>query len=345
MKKILLWLAIAMVMLTGCKKNLSDALKPDASGTPYDLYIVMPDGLKETALNDTLHAIFEHPMECTPNGDEYFHVRHLSPENFSSSVIRIVANVVVIDIDPSNAAEPVITLDRDRYATGQIIVKMHAKSIESLAEYLPLMQDQLRQLFVKSEINRRMKVLNEEHQPAQLDRLMKLQNASLYVPLTMNVTCKAAADSSFFWVSDNFAAKQSYLVVYSVPYTSQDIFSLEGAVAVRDSIMGRNITGSDSTQYMETNQHVILPEYKALSIGGRYVGELRGMWRMKNGMMAGPFVCHMRLDEVNKRVVFAEGFCYAPNESKRMLIRNLEAVLYTLKLPSDNLIPEIEVSL
>lgn len=345
MKKIAFLLTLVTILFAGCKKNLSEALKPDASGTPYDLYIVMPDGLKETALNDTLHAIFEYPMECTPNGDEYFHVRHLSPENFQSSVIRIVANVVLIDIDPSNAADPVITLDRDRYATGQTIVKMHAKSIESLADYLPQMQDQLRQLFVKAELNRRMQVLKEEHQPQQYDRMIKMQNASLFIPLTMNVTCKAAVDSTFFWVSDNFAAKQSYLVVYSVPYTDQNIFSLEGAVAVRDSVMGLNITGSDSTQYMETNKNVILPEYKALNIGGRYVGELRGMWRMKNGLMAGPFVCHMRLDELNKRVVFAEGFCYAPNESKRMLIRNLEAVLYTLKLPSDNLIPEIEVGL
>lgn len=345
MKKALFLLTILTALFTGCKKNLSEALKPDASGTPYDLYIVMPDGLKETALNDTLHAIFEYPMECTPNGDEYFHVRHLSPENFSSSVIRIVANVIVIDIDPSNAADPIITLDRNRYATGQIIVKMHAKSIESLADYLPQMQDQLRQLFVKSEISRRVKVLTAEHQPAQQDRMMKLQNASLYLPLAMNVTCNPAVDSTFFWVSDNFAAKQSYIAVYSVPYTDQNIFTLEGAVAVRDSVMGANITGSDSTQYMETNKNVILPEYKAITIGGRYVGELRGMWRMKNGMMAGPFICHMRLDELNKRVVFAEGFCYAPNESKRMLIRNLEACLYTLKLPSDNLIPEIEVSL
>lgn len=338
-------LVMTALIMTSCKSDLSKALKPDASGTPYDLYIVMPDGLKETALNDTLHAIFEYPMECTPNGDPYFHVRHLSPENFASSVIRIVANVILIDIDPSNASDPVITLDHDRYATGQTILKMHAKSIESLAEYLPQMQVQLRQLFVKAEINRRMKVLLEEHQHSQQDRLRKLQNATINIPLTMNVTCNPAADSTFFWVSDNFAAKQSYLVVYSVPYTDQNIFSLEGAVAVRDSVMGANITGSDSTQYMETNQHVVLPEYKAISVGGRYVGELRGMWRMKNGLMAGPFVCHMRLDEINKRVVFVEGFCYAPNDSKRKLIRDLEACLYTLKLPSDNLIPEIEVTL
>ena len=345
MKKLLfLMSALALISLSSCKKTI-EALKPDSSGTPYDLYLVMDDALKETDLNDTLNAIFEYPMEGTPNGDEYFRVRHLTPENFASQVIRIVANVAIVDIDASNADTPVITLDRDHYAENQVIVKMHAKSIEALANYLPQVQEQLRQIFVKNEMNRRIKILTDEHQHRQQDRIMRLQNASLYIPLAMDKDCHPAADSTFYWVTDGFESKQSYIVVYSVPYTDQNIFSLEGAVAVRDSVMGANITGSDSTQYMETNQNVILPEYKALNIGGHYVGELRGMWRMHNGMMAGPFICHMRLDELNKRVVFAEGFCYAPNDGKRLLIRNLEASLYTLKLPSDKLIPEIEVTL
>jgi len=346
MKKLLFLLsAIALVTLSSCKKSLEQALKPDASGTPYDLYLVMDEALKETALNDTLYAIFGFPMEGTPNGDEYFRVRHLTPENFASQVIRIVANVVIIDINPSNGEQPVVTHDRDRFAENQVIVQMHAKNMESLTEYIPQIQDQLRQIFVKNEMNRRIKIITKEHLIKQQDRLMRLQNASLFIPRAMDITCKPAKDSTFFWCTDNFANKQSYIVVYSVPYTDEKIFTLEGAVAVRDSVMGANIEGSDSTQYMETNKNVVLPEYKALNLGGKYVGELRGMWRMHNGMMAGPFICHMRLDEVNKRVVFAEGFCYAPNDGKRLLIRNLEASLYTLKLPSDQLIPEIEVTL
>ena len=346
MKHLLILLsALLLLPLSSCRNSLERALKPDSSGTPYDLYLVMEEALRETALNDTLHAIFEFPMEGTPNGDEYFRVRHLTPENFASQVIRIVANVAIVDINPTNGEQPVVTLEREPYAYNQVIVRMHAKTIESLTEYLPQIQQQLRQVYVKNEMNRRIKIITKEHLIKQQDRLMRLQNASLYIPRAMDVTCRPAKDSTFFWCTDNFASKQSYLVVYSVPYTDQNIFTLEGAVAVRDSVMGANIEGSDSTQHMETNRNVVLPEYKALNVGGHYVGELRGMWRMRNGLMAGPFICHIRLDEVNKRVVFAEGFCYAPNDGKRLLIRNLEASLYTLKLPSDQLIPEIEVSL
>ena len=345
MKKILVLLTLlSAICLSSCKKTMT-AFKPDSSGSPYDLYIVMDEALKQTDLNDTLHTIFEYPMEGTPNGDEYFRVRHLNYENFSSQVIRLVANVVLVDIDPGNASEPVITLERDRFAVNQVIVKMHAKSIESLANYLPLVQVQLRDVFVKNELKRRIKTLTDEHQHRQQDLMMKMQNASVFVPIEMDIQLKSPVDSTFYCVTNNFANKQSYLVIYSVPYTDQSIFTLEGAVAVRDSVMGANFTGADSTQYMETNKKVVLPEYKALNVGDRYVGELRGMWRMHGGMMAGPFVCHMRVDELNKRVVFVEGFCYAPNDSKRQLIRNLEASLYTLKLPSDKLIPEIEVTL
>lgn len=340
--------AFILIAFSSCKNSIDNALKQDSSGTPYDLYLVMDEALKETALNDSLLAVFEYPMSYMPSSDAFFRVRNLTPDNFNSPVIRMVANVAIIDISADNAAEPVITLERDRFAQNQVIVRMHAKSIESLAEYLPQVQEQLRDVYVKNEIRRRIKVLQEDNQHKQQDRLMKMQNISMLIPLSIAYTCNAAVDSThFFWATDGFQEKTSYLVAYSVPYTDQGIFSLEGALAVRDSVMGANITAGDSIiQHMETRREIVVPEYKALNVGGRYVGELSGMWRMPGQMMAGPFICHMRLDEINKRVVFVEGFCYAPKvEDKRQVMRNLEAVLYTLKLPSDNMIPEIEVTL
>jgi len=336
-------LTVFALLMCSCEDEMNKVMKPEASGTPFDLYIVMKDNLLKTELNDTLEAVFEFPMECTPNGDSYFQVRHISPENFRSSFIRVVANVILINIDPSNATEPVVTLERNVFANHQTIVKMYAKSVPSLCLYLSEHQTQLRQLFVNAELKKHISLLAQEHQYSQNQRLMTLQDASLYLPVTMNVQCRGAQDSNFFWVSDNFATRQSHLVVYSVPYTDANIFTLEGAVAVRDSVMGANITGNGPDECMETNKKVILPEYKALNLGGHYVGELKGMWRMKNGLMAGPFICHMHLDELNQRVVFVEGFCFAPNDGKRRLIRNLEAALYTLRIPSVLDIPEIEV--
>lgn len=336
---------LSSLFFSSCKQSIKELVKPEASGGPYEVYFVMPSELRGTALNDTLLEIYEYPMECTPHGDEYFKVHYLSPDNFKKQVISIVGNVVLIDIDPSNASEPFVTIERDKYSKSQVIVKLHGKTMEDLAEYLPKMQEGLRRIFVNAELKRRIAVYEEESNHRQGDRLMELQNVSMLIPEAVHVPGVGAKDSNFFWVTDNGLAKESHLVVYSIPYTDQNVFSLEGAVSVRDSILGANIQGGIEGSYMSTNKKVITPEYKALNVGGKYIGELRGMWRMENGLMAGPFVCHIRLDELNKRVVFAEGFCYAPNDNQRLLIRNLEAALYTLKLPSDNMMSEIEITL
>lgn len=346
MKKYLLAICFLALALTGCKKSLTEMVMPESSGAPYELYVVMPEELRGSPLDDSIKAVFEYPMECTPNGDEYFHLRYLTPDNFRSAVIKIVTNVFVVDIDGQNSAAPVVKMERDKYALHQVIVNARAKQADTLAAFMPQLQEKLRSIFVRNELNRRIEtVLDKDHNRTQGERLQTIQNVAMLIPDYFRYPGVGAADSSFFWCTDNGMAKESHLVVYSIPYTDQKVFSLEGAVAVRDSVMKANIKGGTEGSYMTTNKKVVLPEYKAISIGGKYVGELRGMWRMENGLMAGPFVCHIRLDEVNNRVVFAEGFCYAPNDTKRVLLRNLEASLWTLRLPSDNRLPEIEVTL
>ncbi len=355
----LLIFGAAIALLTGCTKGASGALMRECTGAAYDVYIVMEQDLKpaysqgsdgqqvqlnQTPLYDSLLAVFQHPMECMPHGDEYFYVSTILPEHFIRD-IRTLGNIVIVNIDPQNGTEPRVSMERDKYARGQVIVKMYASDQQSLADYIMTLQEGLRNVFVKAEISRAMQKLERDNAVTQEDRLMKLQNVSMHIPFSIKKPGRSETDSTFFWVTDDYMDRQSHIVVYSVPYTDANIFSLEGAVAVRDSVMKANIQGGIEGSYVTTNKRIILPEYKALNVGGKYVGELRGMWRMENGLMAGPFVSHLRLDEMNKRVVIAEGFVYAPNDGQRRLIRTLEASIYTLKLPSDNMMSEIEITM
>ena len=341
--------AVMTILLASCQKEIKELMKPQASGTPYDLYLVMNQDMRGTALHDTLLSVFEYPMANMPSSDSYFRVRHLTPEHFSSPIIRTVANVVMIDIASDNSEMPVMTLEHNLYAQHQLIMRMHAKSTSSLAEYLSQLQEQLRDVFVRNEINRRIEMLQEGHQTRQQERLMAMQDVSMLLPPSMAYDCHAAQDPPhFFWATDGYEEKTSYIVVYSIPYTDDRIFSLEGALSIRDSIMGANITAGEGefVARMTTRREIVVPQYRALAARGHYIGELTGMWRIPGQLMAGPFICHIRLDELNQRVVFAEGFCYAPKvQDKRLMMRNLEATLYTLRLPSDNVLQEIEVTL
>lgn len=334
MKSFFLSLIASCFLLAGCTGGSGSVITPNCSGSPYDMYLVMPAELNNTPLNDSLHALFEYPMEGTPSDDPYFYVSTIQPENFVR-IIRTLRNIVIIDVDPRNSETPYMNLEYDTYARGQLIIKMFGNSPQALADYIMIHQALIRQTFVDIEIQRSVKYLRGNYNSEQKNRLKKLQQVTLDIPEGINKTAVGQSDPNFFWATDNITDKQSHVVVYSIPYTDAKVFTLEGAIAVRDSVMKQNIQGASEGSYMSTYTKYYQPTYKALNINGNYVGELRGVWNMENEWMAGSFICHIRLDEINNRVIFAEGFCYAPGDNKRKILRTLEAMLHTLKLPAD----------
>jgi hypothetical protein len=47
--------------------------------------------------------------------------------------------------------------------------------------------------------------------------------------------------------------------------------------------------------------------------------------------MSGPFVNYAIVDKTNNRVLFLEGFCYAPSKDKRDLMLELEAIIKSVR--------------
>jgi len=65
--------------------------------------------------------------------------------------------------------------------------------------------------------------------------------------------------------------------------------------------------------------------------------EIRGLWRVENAFMGGPFVSLSTVDETRNRVVTVEGFVYAPKADKRNLMRQVEAVVYSLQIMEEEM--------
>ena len=107
-------------------------------------------------------------------------------------------------------------------------------------------------------------------------------------------------------------------------------------IAMRDSVMKTNMPGENDGSYMSTVV-VYSPEFKEVTVRGKYCAELRGLWETKGDMMGGPFVSRSFVDEVTQRVITVEGFVYAPQLDKRNMMRQLEAYISTAKLPADTI--------
>lgn len=81
------------------------------------------------------------------------------------------------------------------------------------------------------------------------------------------------------------------------------------------------------------------PQMREISVqNGQYAAEVRGLWKMLGGeAMGGPYVSRTRLDPVTGRITTAEVFLFAPGQKKRTALRQMEAILYTLQLPTDTI--------
>ena len=62
-----------------------------------------------------------------------------------------------------------------------------------------------------------------------------------------------------------------------------------------------------------------------------YTAEMRGMWKVVNDFMGGPFVSYTFADSRTGCLVTVEGYYYEPNQKKRNQLLQLEAILYSLK--------------
>jgi hypothetical protein len=140
--------------------------------------------------------------------------------------------------------------------------------------------------------------------------------------------------SNFVWISNELAESSQGIFIYYYPYTDPDAFEVDNLLDKRDAFLKKNVMGPNAGSYMTTERRFYTVK-KEFLLKERYFVELRGLWKLENGFMGGPFVSLTTLDEENNRVVTVEGFVYAPKGRKRNLLRQVEAILYTLNFPGE----------
>ena len=81
-----------------------------------------------------------------------------------------------------------------------------------------------------------------------------------------------------------------------------------------------------------TTEDILPPDYSEFEMEGRYFAKLRGLWKLENGFMGGPFISLSTVDEKRQRIVTVDGYVYAPSEEKREFLRQVESILYSLEI-------------
>ena len=321
------------------KKSKKGFLMPNASGLPYEMLVVMPDDQWERPLGRAVFNVLDTDVPGLPQSERSFRITRVDPSGFNSNMFRIMRNVIKVDIQ-NIYTQPKLKFARNVYSYPQMIMTLQAPDEESLAKYVEDNAQSIIDFFTKSEMNREIENLREQHNP-DVSRLAKeILDVDVWVPWEVN---KYKKGKDFLWASTNTGKKDMSIVLYSYPYTDKNTFTLEYFLNKRDSVMKVNIPGGPEGSYMTTQRDYVY--VKDATVHGKYAQVARGLWRVQGDRMGGPFVSHSRVDEVNGRVIVAEAFVYAPESLKRDLIRRMEAALYTVQLPVEPVVNSLPYAL
>lgn len=332
------FLAILIVALHSCIS--SDRTLPAVSGSQFELLVVMNDTAWKAPVGRELKELFSQEMIGLPQAEPVLNVHQCNQQEFTD-VLKPSRNIVFVEIGDKYTATK-IAYGKDRWAHPQAVVRITAPDDTTLQASLKQYGKYVVDYFIKSERERQIafyKSYINDNAKAEIEKLFGIQ-----IDIPQGIS-KAVKKKDFYWITNDQAGTRQDIVIYSYPYTDKKMFTKAALIAKRDSVMKANIPGELKGSYMGTELKYADPVFNEIWINEGYCAELRGLWRMMNGAsMGGPFYSHTRLDEVNQRVITVDAFVFAPGKNKRNAIRQLEAVVYTTKLPHEiNALKEISV--
>ena len=377
MKKMtrIMLLVLAAISMMSCGKSTGRTLT-SATGSVYECLVVINDQpLTQEQINqvaklslvneasgytkpiattyDLIEAVMAADMPCMPQVEPYFRVTKVNEAQFDD-MFKPTRNILFVDINPEKYTQLKAKVSNDYWSTPQALCRIQTPSQEELVSYWLEHGTEIREWFVKQEIERQTKFYRASTNK-DARAILQAQGYDMLIPedyiVVMDTTLGGATTFSLrnpitvapqvrlLWCCNNKGPMRRDIVIYSYPYTDPNTFTYDFLNTQRDNVLSRFVKGSVEGAYMGTEYKVMPPVMRSITVQeDEQATEIRGLWKILEGeAMGGPYVSHTRLDQVNGRVITAETFLYAAGQKKRTALRQAEAILYTLSLPQDSI--------
>lgn len=318
---VLFTLFTAIAYLTSC----DGAGFISASGSTNEVLVVIDENLWEGAEGRALFDLLNSNAKALPQPEPNFRILQITPENLSST-FKMSRNIIIPDI--SNIySYPKLTADIDKYAMGQVIMKIDAPDSASFVKFVNDNKETIVNYFIQKELERTAKWLKNEIKHPVV-RAQQMFGINIHFPKGLS---NFEEYKDFLWATNNTGRGRQDIVIYQFPYNSKEQFEQKALIESRNEVLGRYIKGAFDSQMSTAT--IYPPDYRRIEVEGAFRAELRGLWEMTTDMMGGPFVMHAFVNENTGMVVVVETYIFAPEMNKRNLMRNLEATLYTISMP------------
>ena len=319
-------ICLLLLFLASCSTGGRNGKLPKSTGMPYEVVL-------EGDTDSIVTKMLTEDVTGLPQPEPLCRLIQVKKGKTRGNYLLVRTRIVVnIGERDSESRDFSVTLHHDENAAPQNIIRITARSAQQLRERLN--GEKLRHIVDEVELKHLADIIssNPSKQNREMqDEIKKMFGIDMKIPAAMNASKKA---KDFIWISNNASSGMQNLLVMKVK--SEERRAGKGKVkseerragkvkreerrmknsnafhvndkALIDSILRANMPGETDSMYM------VIPHLSE-----------RGLWEMKGDAMGGPYIMH-RIHNL-----YIIGFVYAPEMKKKILIKQLEAAISTIK--------------
>ena len=318
---------ILSVMMMACEQPTASRKDRSTGNIAEILVVTQNDEQWNGIIGDSIRHFFLDYQYGLPQPEAQNNLIHIKSSAFSDLFHK---NKCILEavIDPT-IEKAVAETAVDLWAAPQRYVKITAPNAYAWVDLFETQKEIYHKWFNQVERDRILNVLRPTNDNQISEAIAKRFGFTLIVPQGFFI---AKNESDFMWIRKETDKASSCLVIYQIPYQDTAQFNNESLIAMRNMMVGKYIPGPSEGSYMATETEFVPPlvtyvgDYPA-----GYTMEMRGMWRVENDFMGGPFVSYTFADSRTGNLVTVEGYYYEPNQKKRNQLLQLEAIAFSLK--------------
>lgn len=299
---------LIFLLLTSCGLTGKNRKKPDSTGQPYEIVL-------EGDTDSIVTRILTEDVPALPQPEPLCKLIQVKKGKTKGSYLLVRTRIIVNITDKDFA----VKLSHDENAAPQNIIRINARSVQQLREKLN--GEKLRQIVDEAELKHLTEIIsnNPSKQNKEMqEEVKKTFGLDMKIPVSMNASKKA---KDFIWISNNASTGMQNLLVMKVK--SERRVKKQRSATERKA--NSNVTTTDDKHQIDSILRTNMPgETDSMYMTIPVLSE-RGLWEMKGDAMGGPYVMH-RIHNL-----YVIGFVYAPEMKKKILIKQLEAAISTIK--------------
>lgn len=304
--------------------SCAPAEKINSTGKPYEIMVVTPKDVYNSAVGDTLKSIFNQEVLWLNQPEPIYDMYNIPPASFNNLAERH-RNLLVIDINPATAKTRMVA-EYDKYAKGQIVFLLNSPSIDSAALYLSHQRVSIVDMLDKTEKDRFVGRV-AKYGATDIETIIS-EKFGLHIGIPKGFRVRVNGDN-FLWLSNELPLASQGIVIYNLADLPDNADST-WFVAQREASVNK-IPGPSDGSFMSTDT-MFYPETFGIKINDRQWIETRGFWNVKGDFMGGPFANFITGYGDNKYIgidLYVQS--PSPKYGKRNYMRQLESIPWTIK--------------